>query len=148
MLVYYWGWNNPQLNLSSLQNPSNILSCWPIKKCSNKGLLQCSQNRLVFHTKNHLFTAHLVAGASHQLLLCDTCPFFFPLRLMDEAISQQRHMCSTLRVLWGSCEHWGTMVFSNLLKKNNVILLGVVCFGRFPWFLLQMSNKHYSSKAT
>ena len=85
------------------------------------------------HQKN-LFTAHLVVDTWHQLR-------FFPLRLMDEAISQQRHMCSTLRVLWGSCEHRGTMVFSNLLKKN-VISWGLFVLGvRISMILLNMSDK-------
>ena len=82
----------------------------------------------------HCSFGHLVVDTWHQLR-------FFPLRLMDEAISQQRHMCSTLRVLWGSCEHWGTMVFSNLLKKN-VISWGLFVLGvRISKILLKMSDK-------
>lgn len=129
-------WNNPQLNLSSLQNSSNIRSCWPIKKCSNKGLLQCSQNWLVFHTKNNLFTAHLFADASHQLLLCDTCPFFFSIAPCGRSyLSAKTHVQHSQGPVGKLRALRDNGVFSNFLKKNPLFLGGRLFWeSRFPWF--------------
>lgn len=58
-----------------------------------------------FSHQTDLFTAYLVADASHQLLLCDTCPFFFHCALWTK-LSLSKDTCAALS---GSCGEAGSI---------------------------------------